>query len=146
MLMIPKARLTINSWIAHQPLATRGEDLSPPAFSRMLETDEQVWRREIPIGPDWEPIPLGWLADKPIALITIHNREGRFTQLQPTPEERAAATARIVEVGVVHKDVLVPFSQCRPLESCMFEPLAGRQYFLRCKTDGAKVTVVGVPA
>lgn len=142
---LPKARLTFNEWIAYQPLSASPVDISPRPFSRNLVTDEQIWRREAIAGNDWARAPLGWLDDLPVAEIIITNEEGKFTQVQPSHEERAAAEARIIEVGIEANGtgVIVPITLVRPHHSFHLEPLG--PIYLRCQTDRAKYTIIAVP-
>lgn len=137
---LPYARLTVVKFIAYQPLVKTPENLSPESYTHNLYSDEQIWRREFKVGPEWMPLPLGWLEGQPISLIILHNNEGRFTQLIPTPEERADAMARIVEVGVGE----TPFTVVRPLQSRDFEPVGPIN--VRCRTSSAKLTITAVPA
>ena len=141
--MLPKARLMVNAAVAHQVLGKAPEDLSPPPHVRTLDGDEQVWRRECVVGPEWQPLPLGWLEGQQVGLLVVTNEEGKFTQVQPAAEERAAALARVVELGVLAGPVPAPVTLVRPLTSVMLEPLL--PVWARCRTDKAKITVTAVP-
>jgi hypothetical protein len=140
---VPKARLTVSEHISYQPLNIAGQDVSPPPFCQLLTTEEQVWRRIVVVTSEWTPVPLGWLDGQPVSMIILKNEEGQFFQVQPTQEERDAAAARIIEVGVEYDGKIHPFTIVRPHMNARFEPVG--PIHIRCQTDHAKVNIIGVP-
>ena len=103
------------------------------------------------IGEAWVPIETGWL-DGQCSMLHIENKEGRFTQVQPTEEQRAEAMARVVEIGTLidmspigQGQVLGAEILVRPLESCRFEPTSVSSLRLRCCQGQAKVTITVFP-
>ena len=91
--------MTVVEQIYHQPA---GEEPTAyhHSFVRKLFIQEQPYSRKIKVGGGWQPLDLGWFADKPdaVGMVQVINNEGRFTQTQPTDEERAAAAAKVIEV------------------------------------------------
>lgn len=151
----PLARVTANATVIH---GVHGEQADAVLSSRdgrwtrLLWTDEQPYRREVKVGPEWEQLPLGWVGESahPPALLAVVNREDPNRSPLggiPTPEVKAAGLARIVEVGV-RPESGVPvsgFARVRPYEETHWEPVPGATYFLRCTGGHAKVVVVAVP-
>lgn len=92
----PRCRLTVLHTTYYQ--APGQEPTSVECnYGDWLQTDEQPYSRRITVGPDWVPVDLGWIRDPGYVVIT--NEAPTFRTL-PTPEERADAYARVVEVGV----------------------------------------------
>jgi hypothetical protein len=103
-------------------------------FGRPVKNNEQAYRRETSVGEDWEPLDSGWLKE---GMVVIENREGRFTQVQPSYEERAAAMARVVEVSFAESaDLLIA-----PLESLRCQPTRLESVKLRCRLGRANIVV-----
>lgn len=158
---VPQSRLTVNrtaiyGGLPHTHMAA--SDVVPHrvgSFVRLLFTEAHPWRRTYEVGPEWQPLDLGWLADDPHppSLIVVVNEEGVFRGGIPTPEVRAAALARTVLLGVKWTPIIPPyddgkvtaFTQVRVPESGWVDPLPGHAYFARCETDKARITVIAVP-
>jgi hypothetical protein len=153
-----RARISVVKTVTHTCEGMRPHSVSYP-YNRTLRTTEQPYERLITIGPDWEPLDLGWLAGKPIALVTLKNEEGRFHN-RPTREELAEVFGRIVEVGFVpappeervrtmhsperaHRAPIAAFL-IRPTESDEWEP-AGAVAHVRCRSGAARCVLFIVP-
>lgn len=96
------ARLTMRPSIYYQVLKPTPEQPSAaelPACVRHLATDDQPFHKTITVGKDWQRLKdVRGLWLEQASLVVIANREGRFTQLVPTLEERQAAEALVVDV------------------------------------------------
>jgi hypothetical protein len=120
---------------------------------RWVGSEEQPYSRPLcRAGTDWAPLDLGWLAGRPVSRVLIENREGKFLQVNPTPDERAAAEARVIEVAVqAHVDsdpprvVVLPFALVRPGECLPFEPVDPAALRVRCAAGPAKFSLLVVP-
>ena len=94
------------------------------------------------------------------SLVVVANREGRFTQVVPTPEERQTAEAKVVELVLAkpldHPPdsfsceavdfVAHPSALVSPGCLTMLEPSDLGQVHVRCLNGPAKVTVYVYPA
>jgi hypothetical protein len=116
-------------------------------FSRRLLSDEQPYLRQFKVGPEWTLLDRGWLTE--CSCLVLSNEEGRFHQVQPTPEERDAALRKVVEVGVCFnddmRDLIYRFAVVRPLESGRFEPADLAAIRIRCLDGPAKVSLTLFP-
>ena len=142
--------ITVVEQIYHQPA---GEEPTAyqHSFVRKLSVQEQPYSRKIRVGESWQPLDLGWFADKPdeIGMVQIINNEGRFTQTQPTDEERAAMAAKIICVvskvmgdritGVLAEDNFCWFIP--PGESFRGSPTDATRIWIRCRSGVAQATV-----
>ena len=132
--------ITVVEQIYHQPA---GEEPTAyhHSFVRKLSVQEQPYSRKIKVGEGWQPLDLGWFADKPdaIGMVQIINDEGHFLQTQPTDEERAAAAAKVIEMrgSFVDKMVwLIP-----PGEAQRSSPACPGDLWIRCQSGVAQATV-----
>jgi hypothetical protein len=93
-------------------------------FSRWLNTDEQPYSRKIKVTEEWQPLDWGWL--KKASMLVVVNEEGRFLQVQPTPQERCDAISKVVEIGIAvcldGGTLNIPFAEILPRESSRFSP------------------------
>lgn len=107
-------------------------------FVRWLSTKEQPWIRRGVAGRDWQPLQCGWLNDAASLMIVV-NKEGHFRQVQPYPHERAAAEAKVLEIGIhvgghIQGLITVPVR-----DSCRFTPAqAPANYYIRCLAGPAE--------
>lgn len=113
-------------------------------FMRQLASDERPYPPRPKVGAQWCPLECGWLADGGVGLVVLANEVTRFRVI-PTPEEKAQAEARIIEVGVAAGEAVVAFALVRPGESARFEPADVKALRLRCRAGEAKVSVTLIP-
>lgn len=95
---------TISSVVLHHFRSESGERHS--LEHRQLTTLRagalgQVWTRRVQVGPDWQPVDLGWLAGLPVSLLCIANTTRAAALGNPTPAQVAAtADAALVSIAV----------------------------------------------
>lgn len=141
-----KPRMTVTGYV-HYRLRDRQPVTVPIRFTRELEKAEQLFQRYgLEAKGDWAPLQVSWpeWESKP-AQIVISNQAPEWSEV-PTPEQRADAAAKILEVGVKIGTQVVPFAWVRPGEtSFTLEPAPGAEYYVRCKSNGCKYNVYSVP-
>ena len=140
------AHLTLRPTIYHQVLRPSPEQPSAadiPACVRLLTTDDQPFHKTVTVGKDWmrlKDVRGLWLDQA--SLVVIANREGRFTQLVPTPEERQAAEALVVELRFDDPHGPNPSPvQVSPNGLFVGEPVSLGSFWLRCPTGEARCGV-----
>jgi hypothetical protein len=112
-------------------------------WSRRIATDEQPYQRRMKVGPEWKPIDRGWITN--CELLLIENNEGRFTQTNPSDEERKAAASKVVEVGLLMPiGAVMAFARIKPGESCRFQPCDLDFIMIRCRQE-ASITITLIP-
>ncbi len=131
-------RLTVAGSVYHLVIGQNPTSIQL-AMSRSLQGDEEAFSRNVRLETAWTPLPLGWFLDKPeeAGVVVLSNEEGKRLQVQPTPEERAAIGARVVELGTEFTTAdgfkhVVPFARVRPGESLPLEPVDHALVRLRC--------------
>jgi len=91
------ARLTVRETVYYQ--GPEGQPLSVETrFWTAVESDEQPYIRQQEVGEDWVALDCGWLEELEKGVVTLHNPEPRW-RVNPTPEERATAEARVIEIA-----------------------------------------------
>jgi hypothetical protein len=90
------ARMTVRDMVYHQNPGDQ-PTLAETAFTVDLTTQEQPYRRPQVATQRWSPVDFGYLTEA--SHVVIENREGRFTQRVPTPEQREAAEAKVLEIA-----------------------------------------------
>lgn len=138
----------VNETVIYQPPGGQASEPVPHrdgSFTRVLHTEEQPWRRDLAVGPDWAPLDLGWLAGKPVSQLIVINQEGQFRGGNPTPEARAAVLAKVVHVGHDRDGKAAKFTKVSPYQSIRIEPEPDEDYLICCPNGPAKVTVVAIP-
>lgn len=161
----PPARVVVKPTVYHQLTNQQPTQAQLPTAERQLNTDEQPWLRDFKATPEWQPLKGCWFIeeDKPASLVVLANREGRFTQKTPTPEEREHAAGLVVEVALAPP---VNIAEVRDGFSCetddftapphpplllvpggllVLEPSDLKGIHLRCLKGIAKVTVCVYP-
>lgn len=144
--VIPKARLTVAEHIAYQPLSREPDCVSDQPFCRLLKEDGQLWKRiGLVVGPDWKPLPLGWIEDDglEVAHLLVRNDEGHFLQLQPSQEERAAVNAIEIHLAVNRPDDDHWYARVPVHESVRITPVG--KHFIRANCTFAKASIIAVP-
>lgn len=147
--MLPaRPRLTIVETISHQQ--PNGQPTSVDSrFGRYLQSGEEPYTRKVMVTQNWEPLDCGWLDEA--SIVSIVNNEGRFTQVQPTQEQRELVEARIVEIGCrpeLSEDArpYATFGLVRPGESYRGEPAVSlKSLMIRCRSGQAKCTITIFP-
>ncbi len=105
-------------------------------FSRGLETDDQVYKRNLTATEEWRPLDCGWLPNPGMLLIV--NNEGKFS-VNPTDEERKEAVRKVLEVCY---DYTTSYCWLIPVgESMQAYPSNAQKLFIRCQSGIAKFTV-----
>jgi hypothetical protein len=144
--------ITVTETVYHQ-VAGEQPTAESNQFSRRLETSEQPYVRKIRVGEAWQPLDLGWV-EQP-GMVWLVNDEGRHFQTNPTPEERAAIEAKVIEVvtkvvnagpiaGILAED---SFSwEVAPGESFRGKPTDAKRVWLRCRSGTARATLRVYPA
>lgn len=95
-----QGRLVVKPLIYHQLDNEQPTLAELPTVVRQLTSDEQPWSRDFKVAQEWKPLRGCWLLeeDKPTSLLILTNREGKFTQIVPSPEEVRQAGELVVEV------------------------------------------------
>lgn len=142
------ARLTVVETVYHQA-APNDPTCTEARFGRVIESDEQPYKRQIVVRERWDELDLGWLKGKPIGQLILSNAPTNW-QRWPTPEEKAEAEARVVEITHVEPDEAIerfaaPFARVRPGESCRFEPVDPGALRVRCRSGETRATLTLIP-
>jgi hypothetical protein len=155
----PVGRLAVVATVYHVP-----QDDEPVSvqyqFDRSVRSDEQTYTRRVKIGEQWTPLDHGWVEQA--GMVVVSNDEGRFLKANPTIEEKAETSLKIIEIAVVaimtseknrtmHSpprlpDVTVPFGLVYPGETTHLTPLDVKTLRLRCRSGTARVSLTVIPA
>lgn len=150
------ARISVHDNLYFQP-AGRGVESQPSGvearFTRNLRSDEQMYERRSKVGPGWKPLPLPgpeWIDPADCGMLSLKNLEGDDLAVVPTPDERAAIDAKVVEVGLSSSQTdpdaaVTPFARVRPGEAVRVEPVNLHLYRLRCPAGSARYALALVP-
>lgn len=136
--VVLKSRMTVVDSVYFQPPHEEAT-VTDCRFSCELESDEQPYQRQMKVGETWQPLDRGWLDSA--AMLVVRNDEGRFTQEQPTREDRAKAAAKVVVLAFGDRPAVL----VRPGRSARFEPNLLEEITLRCESGTARVTVTLIP-
>jgi hypothetical protein len=109
-------------------------------FTREIESDEQPYTRRKVATEEWQALDHGWV--EKCGMMLVRNNEGRFYAVNPTPEQRAEADKRVIEISFNGVDVHLVV---RPTEVIRFSPVDVRQIKLRCRHDTAKYELYLIP-
>ena len=138
-----KDRLVVNGSVTHYSDSGGSPSIAATAFTRFLETtEEQSFIRRTTVGKNWQPLPEGWL--KECGMLVVANEKARFS-VQPTPEQRQEAEAKVLEVGIAVLNRVEPFAIVPSGETARFQPVDLSWLRLRCRNGEAKVTVYEFP-
>lgn len=115
-------------------------------FSRELQSNEETWQRRFNVTTEWQPLPLGWIADNGLesSMVRIQNEEGKFDTI-PTPEQQAECDKRIVEIkydSANDDEVWLIL----PQESFRGCPKKCDLLVIRSQYGQAKVSIIATPA
>lgn len=97
-----KDRVTLRLELYYQHEGDDPAEVRVVAHRIQEKTENEVWKRRVVVHEDWQPIDLGWFREYPstAGILIIENLEGKATFKNPTPEEKAAAEAKVVEVSL----------------------------------------------
>lgn len=93
-----KDRLTVVINVAHEHYGDQPFGLNI-VYQQPLESKEQVYSRRYMATEEWKPIDLNWLEEVGTSLVIIENLEGKGLLVNPTVEEKAATSAKILEIS-----------------------------------------------
>lgn len=117
--------------------------VADPAWGRFVESDEQPWVRQLTVGPEWQALDCGWV--ERAGLMVLQNTEGKFPQVIPTEEERAAVAARVVELAYKPCPAFATWV-VRPGAAHVGEPGDVKLLRVRCRSGTARCTLYLFPA
>lgn len=134
-----KSRVTVVHKVYHQ---TAGEQ--PTAvecqFERPLLGDDQPYQHRTKFTEEWRGLGESWI--ERCSIVSIKNQEGRWTDVNPTLQERAVAERKVVEVGFVGSDGEVAAKMLvKPGESLSFSPVDFKSVRVRCRHGMASCVV-----
>lgn len=141
-------RLTVLTQVYHQrpgrePTKVEGRSL------RELVSSEQPYTRELTFGGEWRVLEYGWVEDP--GTVTIAPERSPFAA-NPSPEERAAETSKVLELGIA----LPPSAPAEPpaFLTATYTPLGdvlvwnlarGTVYAVRCLNGTARCVLTVFP-
>lgn len=137
-----KDRLTIISGVHHQRQGRPSTSIQSSG-ARLLETEEQPFDRTMQIGPEWTPLELGWLKDKP-GIVRI---EGLipYRQLNLSKEEKEAELATVIQVTFDFDDANFPHCRFYHGMPFIFYPEDHHRVAIRCLTGPVDVRITILP-
>lgn len=94
-----RRRVAINETVYHQQIGKQPTSISHRS-SRWLLSDEQPWRREFTVGPEWIPLDLGWIGDR-VGLLHLANLGGSRLPTNPTIENLTETLRLTVDVAIL---------------------------------------------
>lgn len=140
----PKDRLTVIQTISHE--TPGGEPVGIwSGFSRILDTDEQVWERRYKINSTWTKLDCGWFEGKQCSQVLIRNETGNDLVVNPTPEQRLEIASKTIEVSFegdasslagTNPHCLIPSG-----ESFRAMPVNLDHVYVRCRNSEANIIV-----
>ena len=132
-----KNRLSVMGAIYYE---TEGEnpDGVQYVFSRDLDTDEQVFHRNLKATEDWQRLDCGWLPNP--GMLLIINNEGKFS-VNPTAEEQEEASRKVLEICYSSPNPSGYLWLVLPGESMRGHPSNAQELHIRCQSGDAKFTV-----
>jgi hypothetical protein len=139
----PPARVSIVETVYHQAAMEQPTSTSS-RFNRFVDSEEPPYVRPAKkIGEDWTPLELSSHI-KEVSFVLIQNLEGKFHLVVPTPEMRAEAKERIIEVITSENgddNPLLVF----PGESLRISPYDAKLIRIRCQSGEANTKVIIYP-
>ncbi|KKN23028.1 hypothetical protein LCGC14_0908990 [marine sediment metagenome] len=91
-----KDRLTVVSRAYHQRVGKEPKMVNS-AFSRTLESHQQLYQRELEATEEWELLDCGWVESA--GMLIIQNVEGQGLQRNPTEEEKEASAKKVLQLS-----------------------------------------------
>lgn len=138
----PEARIVVVESVYHQRFGEDPEEVQS-RFSRALESNEQLYKRQLKATEEWQPLDCGWLRGN-VGMLVIANTEGQFLTPNPTDEEREALSKRVIEVAYgagIKFSWLIP-----PGESMRGCPSSAGSLHVRCHSETATFTLYLFPS
>jgi hypothetical protein len=139
---VQRNRLTVVETIYHwlrdgQPIFVQ------QGWNRLLDSDEDGYKRRVVVKQEWQQLDLGWLKSKPLSAVYLAN-EREQQAVNPSPEEQAAIEAKVVEVGFAESGIHAAF-QIRPGESMRACPIDADRLYLRSRAGIARINILAIP-
>ena len=139
-LRVIPGRIVFQGQVAHQ-LPNEQPTAISLQYVKQLESDEQPYQRRCKVGEEWEVLDLGWIEGK-VSLIAIANLEGSFTQVNPTEEEKAESSHKILQIGCGNQALFdIP-----PKETFVGSPSSVKELRIRCLSGYGKFNITIYPA
>lgn len=147
--VLPRARIYGRELLAYQSPGKNPETVEH-TFVRQLHTPQAVWRLlEQVVSEEWTKVELGWISFS--SMYRFENLEGRFTQVQPSLEERTSAERKCLEIGTLTGVdaggvlMVAPFLLVPPREVMKFTPVSGARYYLRSRSGPCRYSLTIYP-
>ena len=91
-------RVTVVETVYHRQVEKQRDPFSTDSrFTRYLETQQQVYQRQLEATEDWQPLDCGWLPDA--GMLLIQNDEGLFLPKNLTKEEQKELSQKVIELS-----------------------------------------------
>lgn len=137
-----RPRLSVVQMVYHQQ--PDGQPTVQEArYSRWLESDEQPYLRRMTVGEEWVALDVGWV--EKAGMLVLRNEGGPPSPVKLTPEQKAEAAAKVIEVGFTEgltgQVWLIP-----PGESMAGVPRNAKELRVRCQSGEVKLSVCVLPA
>lgn len=139
---VQRTRVTVQERVYHQNVGEQ-PTLVEHQFERTLRSDDQPYQHKTKITEEWRPLGDSWI--ERASMVLIKNTEGRFVTVNPTPQEKAVADRKVVEVGLVVGDAVIPIMLVLPNECARFTPIDFRAVRVRCRHGMASCVVSLMP-
>lgn len=139
---VTHARMTVVETVSYSPPNEESVGFDS-RFGKLLKTTEQPYMRRTVIGVGWQPLDLGWLKDKEVAMIMIYNLESlRGLARQPTEKQKSEILEKVIEVSFSKKkdELFLIYAG----ESARFLP-SGTIY-LRSRSGESRYKVAVIPS
>lgn len=136
--LLTRPRISVVERVYYQVHGEQPTDIEHTSQSYGM-TEEQPFSRRTKVGPDWSPLPYGWVAPHN-ALVHIVNEEGEFTD-NPTEAERARVESLIVHVAFIQDTHAIPAISIPPREGVRFRVLDASLVRLRCEAGTTRIKV-----
>lgn len=137
-------RLTCQMGLVYENCNTEPHGLRLSFSELVNKSKEQRFVRELELGYfEWIPLPLGWLADKPLSMLVIENRTGRNLKLNPTEEERALMARQYVLLSTdkdIGNAIKIPTGRFQPLDL-----VVPRRWYMKASEGKIPITVSAYP-
>lgn len=134
-----QTRLVVKETVYHQVQGKQPKS-SETKFARMLRTKEQPYYRSTEVDQFWVKLDLGWV--KSPWMVIVRNAVGKDRQVNPTPEERSADAAKILELAyVVGGAAPVAMTLVRPGCGERITPAPQVEIWIRCQGGEASIEV-----
>jgi hypothetical protein len=137
------SRITVTEMLYHWS-PTDEPEFVQRGWNRMIQSDEQSYRRRVLVKEEWQAIDCGWLRGQDLCLLFISN-EPDDQAGNPTPEEKQVSDAKVVELAFGNEAHVSPSWLIYPGESFRGCPSTTENLLLRCQRGIARVNLFLVP-